>query len=72
MQLSEIEVDLQFITPDEALDYLLGLRGRERTNLGRIQAWFGHCARIRGHLLSLRSLPTGPRGLTHSPRSTSD
>jgi hypothetical protein len=49
MNPTEFEIDLRYITREEAFSYLLSLRGRERWNLHRTQAWFDHCARIRRH-----------------------
>jgi hypothetical protein len=47
MERADYTVDFARITPAEADDYLADLRGRDRENRRRIQAWFDHCARIR-------------------------
>jgi hypothetical protein len=63
MEPSEYLVDPELITADEAVDYIDGLSGRDRTNHRRIQAWFDHCARIRRNPSSLIALAERHPGL---------
>lgn len=46
---SDYRIDHRHITPAEASTFLRTLSGRHAENPRRIQAWFDHCARIRGH-----------------------
>lgn len=46
---SDYRIDHRLITPAEASAFLRTLSGRHAENPRRTQAWFDHCARIRGH-----------------------
>ena len=60
---TDYEVDLRFVTVEEAVEYLHALRGRERRNHRRVQAWFDHCERIRSHPSSMIAVPAPPPNL---------